>query len=268
MPKKRLKKLTEAGFIPGIYNFCDHWCEKCPRKSGCLSYVMGKKLGEKENYNLKDALVPHRENVWELLRNIFDSTYEVLHDLAVEQGVDVEEIYTLENMDEELLKEEEYMPDEEDEEEMAFFMESSDIIKLCLIYEELSGDTLDEIFGILDEKVWPARSRGEKITSNALDVINWHLDIIQIKMRRALQCQYQAGEQEMTGENEKDSDGSAKVALLCIEQSVKAWKTLKRHCPTQDKEISHILVILDLLVQDIEKQFKNARTFVRPGFDE
>jgi len=27
-------------FIPGIYNYCDRWCERCPFTSRCLTYAM------------------------------------------------------------------------------------------------------------------------------------------------------------------------------------------------------------------------------------
>jgi len=41
MKKDRLKKLArEKEFIPGIYNYCDRWCERCPQTSHCLNFAM------------------------------------------------------------------------------------------------------------------------------------------------------------------------------------------------------------------------------------
>jgi predicted protein tyrosine phosphatase len=31
-----LKLASDPKFIPGIYNYCDRWCERCPFTSRCL----------------------------------------------------------------------------------------------------------------------------------------------------------------------------------------------------------------------------------------
>ena len=36
MPSKR--------FIPGIYNYCDYWCERCAFTRRCRNYQMGEEL--------------------------------------------------------------------------------------------------------------------------------------------------------------------------------------------------------------------------------
>ena len=84
MSKQESDNLLNAGFIPGIYNFCDHWCEKCRLKSRCLSFVMEKKVEEKKNGNFEEGVFDKNENVWEFLKLFFDSTYEFLEELAKE----------------------------------------------------------------------------------------------------------------------------------------------------------------------------------------
>ena len=44
---KKEKKIVDTGFVPGIYNYCDRWCERCPLQLRCMSYMMGKKLKER-----------------------------------------------------------------------------------------------------------------------------------------------------------------------------------------------------------------------------
>lgn len=40
MDKKRLLEMAEnPDFIPGIYNYCDRWCERCAFTSRCLTYA-------------------------------------------------------------------------------------------------------------------------------------------------------------------------------------------------------------------------------------
>lgn len=41
MNRDQLKKLAaEKRFIPGIYNYCDRWCERCPQTSYCLNFAI------------------------------------------------------------------------------------------------------------------------------------------------------------------------------------------------------------------------------------
>lgn len=66
---------------------------------------------------------------------------------------------------------------------------------------------------------------------------------------------------------DKDSDGSAKVALIGIDEGVAAWATLHKHFPEEEDSILKLLVHLERLRRHSEKEFPNARAFVRPGFD-
>ena len=66
----------------------------------------------------------------------------------------------------------------------------------------------------------------------------------------------------------KDSDGSAKVALIGIDRSLAAWGILLKYFPSQEDEIFPILVHLEQLRKNTEKAFPDGRAFVRPGFDE
>jgi hypothetical protein len=65
----------------------------------------------------------------------------------------------------------------------------------------------------------------------------------------------------------RDSDGSAKVALIAIDRSIAAWGAMRNHFPEQEDTILDLLVHLDRLRRKIEKTFPDARAFVRPGFD-
>lgn len=62
-------------------------------------------------------------------------------------------------------------------------------------------------------------------------------------------------------------DSSAKVALIAIDRSIAAWLRLKEFFPDKTDSILTLLVHLDRLRRAAEKEFPEARTFVRPGFD-
>jgi hypothetical protein len=65
----------------------------------------------------------------------------------------------------------------------------------------------------------------------------------------------------------KDSDGSAKIALIAIDRSIAAWGQMRQHLPQREDNILDILVHLDRLRRKTETVFPNAKAFVRPGFD-
>ena len=66
----------------------------------------------------------------------------------------------------------------------------------------------------------------------------------------------------------RDSDGSAKVALIGIDRSISAWGEMIKHFQDQDDKIVDIIAHLNGLRERTEIEFPKARAFVRPGFDE
>jgi hypothetical protein len=65
----------------------------------------------------------------------------------------------------------------------------------------------------------------------------------------------------------KDSDGSAKIALIAVDRSIAAWGQMHQRLPQREDDILDILVHLDRLRRKTETVFPNARAFVRPAFD-
>ncbi len=254
MSKKRLKKATDEGFIPGIYNYCDRWCERCTLQLRCMSYVMGKKLEEKGSFHLDRENNREEGNIWTRLKEVFDSTYEVLHELAEERGISVEDIYASEKIDREFWGDD---YENSSREQCYARIEASDLIRICCIYEHLADKCLEKIYESEDDQ-----HKGE-ILEEALEIVNWYLDLIQAKIRRALYGYHLS----VPGKNKDDYNGSAKVALLSIDRSIKNWEIIRSHYPEHQRDISHLLIILHLLQNDTDQQFPTARTFQRPGFD-
>jgi hypothetical protein len=65
----------------------------------------------------------------------------------------------------------------------------------------------------------------------------------------------------------KDSDGSAKVALIGIDRSMAAWRMMQLSLPDRDESIVPLLLQLEGLRRRLENSFPQARDFIRPGFD-
>ena len=246
----------DVGFIPGIYNYCDRWCEKCEQQLRCMSFVMGKKIEEKGGFNFEREVHREDESIWARLKEVFESTYEVLHELAEERGLDVEDIYASENIDREFWGED---FEGTQREQVYQKLESSDLLRICSIYEHWADKCLEQLYEIINDK-----EKNDPL-EEALEVVGWYPDLIQAKIRRALYgYHYHTADKSKTTE---DYNGSAKVALIGVERSIENWKIIQPLCPAYQKEISHLLVVLEQLRSDADEYFPKARTFVRPGFD-
>ena len=91
--KNEIKKLGgRKDLIPGIYNYCDRWCERCAFTSRCGNYSIGKDVWpDEEDMDLKN------EKFWEKMSLIFETTAEMLLEKAEELGIDLSEVVPDEN---------------------------------------------------------------------------------------------------------------------------------------------------------------------------
>jgi len=115
---------------------------------------------------------------------------------------------------------------------------------------------------------FPGSNPAEEAASlrDVVDVIRWYQHQIYVKLMRAIEGKLEEAE-EALGEYPRDSDGSAKVALLGMDRSIAAWGTMLRQFPGQEDNILGILVQLERLRRRTEEDFPAARAFVRPGID-
>jgi hypothetical protein len=104
---------------------------------------------------------------------------------------------------------------------------------------------------------------------DAREIIHWYQYQIAVKTMRALSSRIDENEYDDDDDSiAKDSDGSAKVALLGIDRSIAAWRLMQLSVPERAESIVPLILQLERLRHRTEKQFPNARDFVRPGFDE
>jgi hypothetical protein len=104
---------------------------------------------------------------------------------------------------------------------------------------------------------------------DALEVIRWFQFMISVKIQRALGSRaHEAENPEFWAKVPKDSDGTAKIALIAIDRSIGSWATLLPVFPARQNATLEILALLSRLRVELEQEFPDAWAFVRPGFDE
>lgn len=261
MNKQRLLQLAgNPEFVSGIYNYCNRWCERCRLTRRCLLYATQQEDDKVSESVEKDFPVTVKES--------FDLAFELLTDMAEKHGVDLNAL----NLDESMQKKEENR-------EIA---EEHPIVKAAHVYSSMAKEwfTLHEYLlkSTVDSLERDARlGIGEPEAAavdimNAVDVIHWYEHQIWVKLMRALTGREEdeelGGEDEELAEYPKDSDGSAKVALIGIDNSIEAWWQLLQRLTDENNSIMNIVGHLSKLRKNIEEEFPQARSFVRPGFDQ
>ncbi len=246
----------EQQFIPGIHNYCDRWCERCPLTHRCRVYA-----GEAEmTAEQKDI---NNEAFWQYLSDSLQKALDYLQEHMEEMGVDWEELKE-EALAEGASPAEELLPEQE-----AFQQLSADYYNRAKQWFEKHQPLFEERQEHLQQQlalgmeVMPEAQR----LGDALEVINWYSFFISSKLRRALSG---LNDEWMWKEFpvQNDANGSAKVTLLSIERSLAAWEVVRGAFPEVADELLDILVILGKLRAGIRRMFPEVDHFVRPGFDE
>jgi hypothetical protein len=246
MKRDRLKKLAaDKRFIPGIYNYCDRWCERCPQTAHCLNFAISEEdSSDPESRDIRN------EAFWKKLSGIFQETLEMLKESAKEWGVDLETLDSAEDM-----------------EKMKARDEAAENHLLCRAarkYAEMVKDWVDEKETLFFETAAAARDGVD--LDEAIEVIQWYQYFICAKITRAVRGKVE-DEEERDDEFPSDSDGSAKIALIAMDRSVAAWAMIRHYDADGAESVVDLIAFLDGLRQAVEKTFPRARSFVRPGFD-
>jgi hypothetical protein len=245
--RDRLKKLVaEKRFIPGVYNYCDRWCERCPLTSRCLNFSISQ-----EDPPDPEAQDIRNEAFWNKLSETFAETLEMLKEGAKEWGIDLDTVEFTEE-DTERLKAKDRTAD------------NHLLSRAAKRYIGIVDDWCKERETLFFETAAAARE-GVNL-EEAFEVIRWYQYFISAKVIRAVGGKV-GDDEEGDDEFPRDSDGSAKIALIAMDRSISAWAVIRHYVAEGAKGVIDAIAFLDSLRQAVEKTFPNARSFVRPGFD-
>ncbi len=248
--------------IPLIHNYCDRWCERCYFTSRCaVALSTGKLSAEQQDINNKAF--------WDHLSVNFAQTITLLHQSAEKFG------FTIPGLTEEEHKA--YLEEEELERKQikahSLIKQSNAYINLAkkwLDKNEQLNEKQDEIIlhfeiGIRSEK----ESISELATiEDCFGVIQWYLYFISVKFMRALSSKMEEDKYKEENSYPKDSNGSAKIALISTERTMQAWLQLNELLPGMEDDALPILASLQKLQSLAYDEFPDAMKFIRPGFDE
>ena len=264
MKRETLRKLArDPRFIPGIYNYCDRWCERCPLSNRCLNYAMEKKRNEGDPVTRDLA----NAKFWEQLHETFQDTIEMVREDAKARGID---------LDDPKLRAEVIAQERAERRQAA---KNRPLARAAMAYlkavdqwmtdaKPLFAGKIAELKTQVELEIGEPKAEAQRL-SDFTDVIQWYQHFIYVKLCRAIDSR--ASEELETDEEQKkypkDSDGSAKIALIAMDRSISAWAGLREALGDEADGILDLLAQLTALRRRTEALFPKARAFVRPGFD-
>ena len=225
--------------IPGIYNYCDSRCHRCPFSERCLTYVESRELEARGDDRADSTIV-------EMVGASLQRTIEVITDVAKRRGIDLEPLDDLERG-----RSIDANPDPH---------RQDPLVVQAHEYGHLAWWITNALAPVVE-------ARGDPIVIDAVETIGWFSSLISAKIYRAV-CG-QADRAVADEDIQTDHDGSAKVALIGIAESRAAWAVLMEHGKaTADGVPAQAVRLLDALDAAVRTRFPLALAFVRPGLDE
>ncbi|MDR2415027.1 MAG: hypothetical protein LBD64_08605 [Odoribacteraceae bacterium] len=237
--------------MPYIHDYCDRWCARCQLTSRCLSHAVEKWITARKDLPLADG--------YESLS--FSLEEEAIYAIARDRGATPESLLgedQLEGTREELEKAE----GDEDDDEAFSLLREQDVYYCFCIYELLIDEQQESLYEMLD-RIEDNAGDLERVrrVEESLSEVNWYMDLLYSKLKRAY---YACSVPVMAL---ADAAGSAKVALLAADASVKAWTVLRDELPEVCAKINWIVVTLEQIREELTTRFPGAVGFKRPGFD-
>lgn len=278
--------------IPGIYNICDRWCERCIYQDRCKVFEdeekMEKELDER-------GITDPEERFFEQMKDTFKKTSEMLDEVIGNNHFNIDD----EELDEDYDFDEDLDIDEEDElsaiEEQTF-EEENELQSLEELEDELlqdfkiMGDNLlstaievvDEILDELEdsnldfirESAIAGKTNTQKLVlevSAAIDIIKWHATFIPSKVNRLKMELEDEDYEEVTlnfdGVEYLMVDLTARLLYTSLIEMHDALITVYDNTTLATNNIAILVKETDQLIDSVKELCPGVEDYKRPYFD-
>ncbi|GAA4449187.1 hypothetical protein GCM10023189_08270 [Nibrella saemangeumensis] len=251
---------AQTDVIPGIYNYCNSWCERCLFTQRCQSFLQKKADEDTKNADPNASLMQQLTEALNLTKQYLGKLQQEKEAVGGHESTEAEKQAL--------------------EAQAAFRRQQARQHPVSILanrYLVLTGNWLKDEKSLLEEagqqqlqEVRLAiRSDEEAVIllnglKDAYEVIRWYRTLIPVKTTSALR---------ILTEPTTDShllnyyNGKAKLVLVSIDQSMTAWETVITFYPDKIDDVLDMLAILYALRREVEALFPEAREFKRPGLD-
>ena len=243
--------------IPGIFNYCDRWCERCVYSNRCL--VFQKESEQKIKHILKDE-DPDDPTIF--AQDIADNFREALETLnkmmeGMDDKIDLDEDADLDDDFEKII--------EPNMEMFDLHTKSNDFFRECSIFikkiESHLSNRNDELM---------RENKEPKLLAEVVAVLSWYSPQILVKCKRAnfsLKEINLAVDEVMRVYAIEDFNVTLKIAYLGIKKCLQVLTDLYNHMNEFSDEIINLLVIGNDTEKELLKLFPEIQIYKRPYFD-
>ncbi len=249
-----LKVQKQDHFISGIHNYCDKWCERCPKTAFCSVFAMEDAFRDEDldDNNLNESL-SYMSNMFEIVFEMIQETMEKHNIVISNEGLEVSKIE---------IEKERNFTDNHDLTKIAnqYFKETDAILTRNLDYFQSEIDKTISIFA--DDK------QNELLSlKDSFEVIRWYCTMIPAKITRGVGNIFD--KDDLLEDWAKDElYGTFKVALISVKRSMIAWAKVLETFPEKEDEILVVLILLEKMFKSINEICPQAETHKRKGFDD
>ncbi len=264
--------LPDGDFIPGIYNYCDSWCERCIYTNKCMNFATNKLIRKEiEEKTQREKSMDENKSFWDQVnKTILDAADLIDEEIPL---IKTENPFIFADQEEEE-DSQEAMKDYREKKDKA---KNHDLSNWASKYEKAVSIWFEEKKDVLkqdynsESKIFKVSYPGinDKLVlkqlSESVEVILWYHIQIWIKIQRALSSSF---DEQESGDYfdgfPKDSEGSAMVALKGIHSSIGAWSYLLGKLGPEKETIKQMVRMLIRMKMELEKLFPKANEFEWP----
>lgn len=232
---------TRDGFIIGVYNYCNRWCERCGLATRCHVYVDVELERQGIGASWPPFLAPGARSLGAV----------ALTDLSGESAAGGCG---------------EAKPEPGEAEESPSVVPPPSLPRLTGAAETLDRRSRALGYRLLDWPV-PVAAPAAPEVAGAIRIIGHYAVFLGPKVHRAMIGQADQDEDEAR-DPQNDANGSAKAALLALDELEAAWLRIAEAKLVGLMESQPVFAELAWIKTELERLFPHARAFVRPGFDE
>jgi len=226
-------------FKPGIYNFCDRWCEKCKNTEKCFLYA------QESQKKIRNLMKGKTDSDWlEEVKENLEITKRLIERDLQKRGIDPRKI--LEE------KPKESWDDKVDR--------RYDKIQCLIEAKKYMKETANFLDNFHKNRFQYYSRIGMEVSfddiKDEIETIAWYHTFLPIKIWRALyerECYQREKDKDLKNLTKKDFKKFCFLVRKCLNKSIKAWRNLARKREEFSEISKHFLSLLDSLNKEFEK---------------
>ena len=247
--------------IVGVHNYCDGWCDRCGFANRCVVNMSRPRELERPG---ADPLLDHLKERFDEVKTLVArrstlSMEEVLNNLPEPGPEDQAEFRRQDTRRKVRRRNDPILREAQSYSGLARAWMEAEADGMCTHADALVRRAhVDNVDGIASTEL----SR----LLDAVEIVRHDCFLIFVKLHRAIDGFEERGQTPDHDPIQNDYNGSAKLALTCIDRSEGAWRAIGRWYPGCGAATA-LAEQLAALRAAVEQRLPFARAFLRPGFD-